>query len=186
MVIAERKKANVLANNIRLTIASGRASHDSVDVKVLQDMAKSGRRDGDHYNAVRAIVRLARLPGSDRLMSDEDKSRLVEAYHFLYNERLFSLFDQCHDALWQVFEAENDRANLLKLFRRSSFIWRLNNREDKEAKYLAKLMKIVQGLMALGLTQTSRDGLYFIVRVTVVTGTAIADLSADSVASPSH
>lgn len=174
---SESKKADILANNIRLAIArSGVKNRDSTR-KILQGISKQAKIDGDYYNSVRAIVTLAGFPGSELTMSSEEKTRLVEAYHFLYNERLFQLFDRCHDALWRVFEHEGNRANLLNLFRRSSFIWRLNGREDKEAKYLSKLMKIVHDLIALGLTQANRDGVYFVVRITVVTGTAMADLA---------
>ncbi|NVN38705.1 tetratricopeptide repeat protein [Komagataeibacter swingsii] len=174
---AESKKAHVLANNIRLEIARGGNKNSNSNLKILQDMSKQAKIDGDYYNSVRAIVTLAEFPGSELIMSAEEKTRLVEAYHFLYNERLFGLFDRCHDALWRVFEHAGNRANLLHLFRRSSFIWRLNGREDVEAKYLAKLMKIVHDLISLGLTQANRDGVYLVVRITVVTGTAISDLA---------
>jgi hypothetical protein len=76
-----------------------------------------------------------------------------------------------------VFEKAGDRANLLNLFRRSSFIWRLNGREHQEAKYLASLRTVVRDLIAMGITNANRDGAYFIVRITVVTGTALQDLA---------
>ncbi|GLS21596.1 hypothetical protein GCM10007874_46130 [Labrys miyagiensis] len=110
-------------------------------------------------------------------MTVDEKARLVEAYHFLYNERLFTLFDRCHEALWRIFERSGDLVNLLNLFRRSSFIWRLNGREAQESKYLSKLMKNVRDIIAMGITHSNRDGVYFVVRVTVVTGTALSDLA---------
>ncbi|MEE4454329.1 hypothetical protein [Novosphingobium resinovorum] len=41
-------------------------------------------------------------------------------------------------------------------------------------------MKIVHDLIAMGITQVNRDGAYFVVRVTVVTGKPLADLSEQS------
>jgi hypothetical protein len=75
--------------------------------------------------------------------------------------------------------------NLLNLFRHSSFIWRLGGREGTEARYLAKLVRMVRDLIASGELRSSRDGAYFVVRVSIVmtdlgdaiTGTELQALS---------
>ncbi|MFI0847322.1 metallophosphoesterase [Mesorhizobium sp. IMUNJ 23232] len=174
-----QKKAHTLTNNIRLELARNGALRGENTYEALKEITKDARTSGDYYNSARAIIDLANLSGAESTLTGEEKTRLIEAYHFLYNERLFDLFDKCHEALWRVFERAGDRANLLNLFRRSSFIWRLNGREHKEMKYLASLRKVVRDLIAAGITQANRDGAYFIVRVTVVTGTALNDLLLD-------
>jgi hypothetical protein len=176
----EKKNAYTLGNTIRLELAKDRAKRGGNSHELLKEITKNARSKGDFYNSARAIIDIANLPRAEATMNSEDKAQLIEAYHFLYNERLFDMFDRCHDALWRVFERAGDRANLLNLFRRSSFIWRLNGRDAQEAKYLAKLMKVVHDLIAMGITQANRDGVYFIVRVTVVTGTALADLLSET------
>lgn len=174
---AQSKKANTLANNIRLELARGQKRRGENVSDQLREVAFNAKKDGDFYNSARSIIDLANLPGADRSITSEEKSRLIEAYHFLYNERLFDLFDRCHDALWGVFESAGESANLLNLFRRSSFIWRLNGRDAQEAKYLSKLMGMVHEIITIGISQANRDGAYFIVRVTVVTGTALSELT---------
>lgn len=49
------------------------------------------------------------------------------------------MFDQCHEALWRLLEARGDMAQTLRLFRHSSFVWRIRGEDDKETKYLEKL-----------------------------------------------
>ena len=109
----------------------------------------------------------SRVPNGSSL-GEADRSRLIDAYHFLYTERLVNLFDRCQAALWAEFEASGEVENLLNLFRHSSFIWRLGGRDELEAKYLAKLVGMVREVLAREQVRESRDGAYFIVRVSVV------------------
>lgn len=175
--VAQRKEAHTVANNIMLVLARDARSRGDTSNDLLKQVILKSGTNGDFYNAARAIVDLAGQPGAENRMTKDERDRLIEAYHFLYNERLFDLFDRCHAALWRVFERDGDRANLLNLFRRSSFIWRLNGREAQEITYLSKLTKNVHDLIAAGLTQANRDGAYFVVRVTVVMGAALPGLA---------
>ena len=174
---AETKKAHTISNNIRLELAKILSRRGEDARLMLRDVAMGDGSKDNYYTAVRAIVDLASLPGAEVTLTPDEKTRLIHAYHFLYNERLFNAFDRCQESLWRVFESSGDRANLLNLFRRSSFIWRLNGQQEKEAKYLSRLMKIVKDLIAMGITQANRDGAYFVVRIAVVTGTALTDLA---------
>lgn len=170
LAIAKRKESHSLVSNIMLVLARDARKHGDTSDNMLKQVIQIARAKGDFYNGARAIVDLASQPNAvDRLTMDE-RARLVEAYHFLHNGRLYDLFDRCHAALWNVFEHNNDRANLLNLFRHSSFIWRLNVREKQEINYLAKLLRNVQDLVAAGVARASRDGAYFVVRVSVVPG----------------
>jgi hypothetical protein len=125
---------------------------------------------GDFYNGARAIVELASQEGAEERLTAAERDRLIGAYHYLYNERLFNLFDRCHAALWRIFERDGDHANLLNLFRHSSFIWRLSGRDDRETAYLWRLTRNVRSLIGAGFLQSTRDGAYFVVRVTVLLG----------------
>jgi tetratricopeptide (TPR) repeat protein len=173
---AQRRNAHTLASNILLDLARDARRRGDNSNDLLKQVILTSHSKGDFYNAARAIVDLASQPGAEHNMSNDERERLIEAYHFLYNERLSVLFDRCHAALWRVFERGGDRANLLDLFRRSSFIWRLGGREEQEITYLGKLMEIVHDLIAARLTQSNRDSAYFLVRVTVVLG-ALPDLT---------
>lgn len=55
-----------------------------------------------------------------------------------HSGRAPSLFDSCHAGLWDLFVREMDQVNLLRLFRRSSHIWRLRSEVKKEARYLRR------------------------------------------------
>ncbi len=167
---AQKKKLDTLSSNILIELAAGAARHGEDAEAFYKQVVQNSRQKGDFYNAARAIVALAETPGSAANLTSAERARLIEAYHYLYNERLSGLFDRCHAALWRVFEQSRDYKNLLNLFRHSSFIWRLNGRDSQEVKYLAMLTKNVHDVLAAGLAQTSRDGAYFLVRVTVVLG----------------
>ncbi|KQN90082.1 hypothetical protein ASE95_15365 [Sphingomonas sp. Leaf231] len=167
LTAARKADSTTIANNILLTLAAlERDQHAAATM--LKEVMSAPLAKRDFYNGVRAILDLAaRKPAGSRL-ADADRARLIDAYHFLYNERLDKLFDRCHEALWNEFEIAGEIENLLNLFRHSSFIWRLGGREEMEARYLGRLARIVREVLALDAVQTSRDGAYFIVRVSVV------------------
>lgn len=171
--IAERRGIDVIANNLRIEMADDDSSDDEESSDLLRDVisgAKSGK--DDHYNRVRAIVNLASLSGGLDRFGNLERNLLIDAYHFLYSERMFDLFDRCHAALWDLFERDGDRANLLRLFRHSSFIWRLSGREEKESFYLKRISNNVGDIVAIGVALADRDGAYLAVRLLVVLGQA--------------
>lgn len=170
LALARRKKSHVAANNIALNLAFEPKNQGANSDEILKSIVLTARSEGDFYNAVRAIINLAEQLSSEERLTAEEFSLLIEAYHFLFNERLYKLFNRCHDVLWRTFEQNDDRGNLLRLYRKSSFIWRLNGNEDREKEYLAKLAKSLKDIIAEGLTQKNRDGAYFLMRATVVLG----------------
>ena len=170
LAIAKRRESRTLTNNIMLALARNARLRGDRSEDLLKQVVQGARTKGDFYNIARAIVALSTLPDAENRLTRGERDHLIEAYHFLYNERLFDLFDQCHAALWKLFERDGDRTNLLNLFRHSSFIWRLNGREAEEMNYLTKLMKNMRDLIAAGLTQANRDDAYFVVRISVVLG----------------
>ncbi len=102
-------------------------------------MLSSTERDYTHYRAIAAkATMLQKLDLRWELDSRELRS-LANAYSYFHAQRLSTLFDSCHEALWRVFETEKDPARLLRLFRHSSFVWRIRGDEAKEKHYLARL-----------------------------------------------
>jgi tetratricopeptide (TPR) repeat protein len=165
---ARREEHHVLVANFLLTLASDvnrDAASDSP--QLLKEILDRGSKS-DNYNRARAIVEFAKNIG--RPLTERERDRLIEAYHYFYHERLYSLFDKCHAVLWDIFEAAGDSTNLLNLFRHSSFIWRLNGRDELEIRYLTRLVRKVQDLLLKDVRRATRDGAYFVVRVSVVLG----------------
>lgn len=141
---ARKRDATITANNIALT----RAELDGVAVAAahLERVVESAEAQGDFYNGARAVVRMMRsalLPPNEA--TSEQVNRLIRAYQHLYNERGTNLFDECHEALWRVFAATGDLPNLLRLFRHSSFIWRLRGQDGRELNYLSQLDRLASG-----------------------------------------
>ncbi|MEZ5682234.1 MAG: metallophosphoesterase [Erythrobacter sp.] len=167
---AAKRDATACANNIRLSLASLSEENPSESQQQIRDVIDAGRKGGDFYNSVRAIIKLASAQGAERWLSDREKTLLIEAYHYLYNERLGTLFDQCHDALWRVFEYDDNKVSLFSLFRRSSFIWRLAGKKKKESKFLEKLINKLSGINSIASLGSSRDGYYVIGRVRLIKG----------------
>ena len=66
---------------------------------------------------------------------------LASAYSYFHTQRFSGLFDDCHAALWKVYESDENPAKLLRLFRHSSFVWRIRGQDETEKDYLARLSK---------------------------------------------
>lgn len=164
---SDRQKSAITTNNIALNLSDEAENRQDFEEarRLLREVVDRARREGDFYNGARAIANLAKLHPLDAPFAAADKIRLIDAYHFAHNERRGVLFDQCHEALWNVFEREQDIGNLLSLFRHSSFIWRINGREKREIQYIERL-RALRGRML----QPSRDREYFYVRVTIILG----------------
>ena len=60
-------------------------------------------------------------------------------YSSVHTQRFGRLFESCHAVLWELFESRNDVQQLLRLFRHSSFVWRIRGLEATEAEYLQRL-----------------------------------------------
>jgi tetratricopeptide (TPR) repeat protein len=164
-----RQKAFVVANNIALRRA--RESSDQADVqKILEPVMRISNDNKDHYNQTRAIIELAQLElRTNSTLGEKEMVQLMKAYYFLFNERLPSLFDRCHDALWKGFAARNDPRNLTSLFRYSSLYWRLRGHEDHEKRYIEQLMTDFGSALLAGRSERStREAVYLSVRAKAV------------------
>lgn len=143
--LCRKRGANIAANNIALVRARENEDRPDEVRRILAPVVKSARDNTDYYNRTRATLRLSELSlNAGEKLSEDDLLYLINAYHFLFNERLPALFDRCHDSLWRTFEKATDIRNLLTLFRHSSLYWRLRGRDVKEVGYLKNLSKLVE------------------------------------------
>jgi len=173
--LCRKEGADVVANNIALLRA--REAKDNPDQvrQILMPVVKPGRNkedlnnknSSDFYNKTRAALKLAELSlNAGERLSERDLLYLVSAYHFLFNERLPALFDQCHDSLWRTFEKTGEIQNLLTLFRHSSLYWRLSGRDSMEAKYVKKLSNGIGKTISERMSNLNRESAYYLVRAT--------------------
>jgi hypothetical protein len=164
-VKCRRQKATTAANNIAISRAKSAGSPEERR-KILDPIMVLSRDAKDHYNQTRAIIELSKLALDEgRTLTDRELSQLINAYHFLFNERLAPIFDRCHDALWGGFGAIDDYENLRSLFRHSSLYWRLRGKGAQEKKYMALLVDNVAQLPA---SDNTREVSYFRARARAV------------------
>lgn len=136
--LAKREDFPILVENIALSLAelSGREEK----LQLLDSVLGSERRG---YNQVRAIVaKVGALQESEpaTVLNRGDIARLAAAYSYLHAQRFSGLFDRCHDLLWRAFEAAGNTADLLRLFRHSSFVWRIRGDEVRETDSAKRLV----------------------------------------------
>jgi hypothetical protein len=162
---ALKRGAVVVANNIGLELAS-EADNETEAASMLASVLDESRKGKDYYNEVRVVIRLAETAQREgRQLASFEKRNLMGAYQFLFNERLSTLFDRSHNALWKEFSTAGDTENLLTLFRRSSFYWRVQGEESKESTCLKSLAKAVGEAISRDVRAVSREVAYFLVRI---------------------
>ncbi|MGN6152355.1 MAG: hypothetical protein ACTHOH_10160, partial [Lysobacteraceae bacterium] len=174
---AEKRKLFTIANNIRINLSKEVKRMGKSSEEFLRATVRDSRKGNDFYNGFRAIIDLAAEIGDKPSFGVADKDTLVDAYHFLYNERMFDLFDKCHDELWKIFERDGDSGNLIRLFRHSSFMWRLRGEEEKEIQYLNQVANRIAGIVGIGVFSVDRDTAYAVVRFASVIGSNISGKS---------
>jgi hypothetical protein len=164
---ARRRGATSVANNIALQLAEASANDPARVREILAPVVKSATRDDAHYyNRTRAALKLAKASfAQGSSLSDSELTNMINAYQFLFNERISTVFDQCHEALWESWTRAGDRNNLLTLFRHSSLLWRLRGADKKEQRYLKELEgKIEPGIDDAGGT-LDKETAYFRARM---------------------
>lgn len=135
---ARNKGHTIAANNIAIDLAREGTDVDE-SLKLLDRVIRTAR---DNYSRTRAIVEKATVLNLYRNVSDlseKDRQLLGAAYSYSYAQRIGKLLDRCHRILWTMMLRENLWAQLLRLFRFSSFIWRLKGGDEQETKYLRQL-----------------------------------------------
>lgn len=161
---AVKRKAYVVSNNLALDLAA-KVKDPQRKKRILQDVAQTARRESDAYNFIRALLELGKLTLNESgVLREDEMLDCTRAYTYLFNQRMDSLFNKCHDVLWRAFKADGDVGNMLKLFRHSSLVWRLKGQVGLEKHYIFELLpQLGQGLSARVLT-TDRQLVYFMAR----------------------
>lgn len=134
-----RKKGLSSADTIALELAAEANSPEEnlryLD-RVLNEVGNS------FYNRARAVVAKSLVLQEHPNVGELTQIELValhKSYSYSYAQRISSIFDRCHHALWSVYESRDNTPQLLRLFRHSSFLWRIRGAENKEATYFRLL-----------------------------------------------
>ena len=110
---ARAKKAHMVANNIAISRSRELPLSDVSGIaERLQPVLITAAQAGDHYNLLRARLRLAKsMQAGGSQLTNVERSWLLGAYQYLYNQRLESMFDECHQLLWTLFEKAREGLN---------------------------------------------------------------------------
>ncbi|WP_081082208.1 metallophosphoesterase family protein [Burkholderia diffusa] len=162
---ARGKKAIVTANNIAYFMANKSNSSDGDRKNRMKEIANSAIKNGDEYSAARAVVAMgtASRNALEKLGNDE-LSASISAYHYLFKERMDSMFANCHRNLWFEFKNRNQHDDMLKLFRHSSFVWRLHGDDHREKEYINELATLISNDRSAALLEGAELG-YFVTRM---------------------
>lgn len=142
-----RKKGGIIAAN---NIAFDLAKAESEKFKKIDIYDRIIGSSKDQYDIFKAVIYkascLVALNKEDGLHPHE-KRLLNSAYNYFYMQRMSALFNLSHKILWDIFEKRGDQRGLIKLFRYSSLIWRLQGdsiREHEYAKLLSKTDELLR------------------------------------------
>ncbi|WP_122550494.1 metallophosphoesterase family protein [Pseudomonas viridiflava] len=161
--VAEKRKTSSVLNSLKLEKA--RKEKDPVIQRVMfESILQKATNEGDTYDAMRTVVALGVASADNH--TPLDKSRLIQAYHYLYTGGFLHLFNSCHDTLWSIFEQEGDITNLLQLFKYSSLVWRLRGLDGREIDAINKLKSYVAG-QAIQVSASNNTMAYYIFRSTL-------------------
>lgn len=139
--LARSKNYKKTANNIALDL-SKTEKNESKKLEYQQRVLDS---EEDIYNHVRAIIDRAEfLIKEEKIseLSDGDRYHLGLGYTYTFSQRLMGLFNRCHRGLWSLLKLEGKTAGLFRIFRHSSFMWRLTDNLEIENEFIAKLVKV--------------------------------------------
>lgn len=124
------------ANNVLLALAN----ETDAELKKLKLYDRVLDTDTSEYTIARTIIsKAATKIGQQQALELGELSRLCGAYGYFHAQRFGEMLDACHTLLWEVFEGRGDIEQLYKLFRHTSFVWRIRGEDQKEADYLQRL-----------------------------------------------
>jgi tetratricopeptide (TPR) repeat protein len=142
---SRNKGKKVVADNIAINL-SKITKEVNESIHYLQRVLNSG---GDVYNRVRAVIEKAEVLGQHKRLSELyeiDRRYLTQAYGYCYAQRFGTLLNRCHRVLWNTCKREGFIDYMFRMFRFSSFYWRLKGEETREHEYLQDLEVIdIQG-----------------------------------------
>ena len=137
---ARRDGCSLAANNICLQLVNLTTDDNDKYLKLVLDTERST------YTRIRALLTYGRkllVNNPDKILSGGVLPSIVEAYRYLFLQRI-SLFNKCHDLLWDVLKMFAKFSDLYQVYRTSSILWRLNGDSSKEYKYAQDLMSFAK------------------------------------------
>lgn len=122
---------------------------------------------GNIYNQIRAAAsKISYIhesaPNLTHLITNKDKDIVRYGYSLSFSQRMVANFQQCHVALWHIFKSEHRTADLLRLFRYSSIIWRIDESKETELKYCRSLKEHINSENHPTLTRTDNYDLEYL------------------------
>lgn len=158
---ANKIGANITASNIRLQCMN-EETDEKEKLNLARQVLEDARNNGDdEYNAMRATLRICDISVSKGTpLGDLDLWKIIEAYNYLVNETMDGLFGVAHRVLWRHFALTGDVANLLSLFRHSSFKWQLRGKGTLDNKYATEVISLLAEKLHVGSVRPSRETAY--------------------------
>ncbi len=156
---ARAQNLNDLGNTIALMLARYDRGH------ALKHNERVLTNKGNLYNRIRAVTNKASelvKSGDITTLPPAERVLLGISYSYLHSQRLAALFSRCHRAIWSLLLHEGMIPQLLRLFRHSSFVWRIQGKEKEEGIYLQSLEEMVP--IGTGTPQGDRDDFAYFVR----------------------
>jgi len=155
--IARRNGHQTAANNVALAIAD-----DVGGKEALRHYGRVLESSKDGYTRLRALVskaeHLAEENGLHELTKGE-RAFLRRGYSYLHSQSMISLFTRCHRVVWELLGGEADSAlQRLRIFRHSSFVWRIWGKKNEEAEFLNLLDDMPAGGPTVGEEQITGYG----------------------------
>jgi tetratricopeptide (TPR) repeat protein len=123
-----------LANNAAFSLFDLESSNQR-KLNILERVLSS---EGDDYNRMRAIARKASLVRKDTGIFEPTQAELdllIAAYLFAYSQKMNSILNQSHQALWEQFIRTDNIRGLCTLYRHSSLYWRIFEDTKRELIY---------------------------------------------------
>lgn len=159
---AIRNEHEVAANNIALELA--KCDSGSQSLRWIDGVIRSSKNP---YNKARGIIDKATIlkrMGKLSQLSAEEEDMLCSAYAYSYTQRMSPLVDECHTVLWGVFNMRNLLAPLFRLFRYTSFFWRLRGKSNKDKRLIGELAGRKEALTASDIAVIPFEIQYFEMR----------------------
>ncbi|MBD1574087.1 SIR2 family protein [Vibrio sp. S17_S38] len=130
------------ANNILFTINRERTHSEKIN-----NLNKAIQSDQSEYNICRAKIYKHQAyieMGLFERIKDNDINELLNIYDYLFRQKFDSLFNQCHQLLWEIAEHRQMHDVIFLIFFKGTIVWRLNSDNENEMKYRTKIKEIPQ------------------------------------------
>ncbi|MHA2690268.1 hypothetical protein [Vibrio harveyi] len=126
-----------VANNILFTINRERTHSEKIN-----NLNKAILSDQSEYNVCRAKIYKHQAHvemGLFERIKDNDIGELLNIYDYLFRQKFDSLFNQCHQLLWEIAENRQLHDVIFLIFFKGTIVWRLNSDSENEIKYGTKI-----------------------------------------------